>query len=92
MTAQRPYAPLLTAIAERLGVPVDTFFAAAAERVDPPTAERLATVLALDPQFQRIARAYLDVQDLAGRRAIADAVTSIAGAFSVRQAARGGGA
>jgi hypothetical protein len=48
----------------------------------------IAACLATDPQFRRIAQAFLDVGDPAGRRAIADSVEAIAGAFAMQSALR----
>lgn len=74
---------LLTDIADALGVPVEAFEdPACLNRVRRARIGLYAGLLAADPQFLRLAQAFLTLQDASGRRALADAAVAIAGAFA----------
>lgn len=74
---------LLADIAEALDTTVENLRDPAwPETMRQRRTDLIAGQLAADPQFARIARAYLSLTDPAGRRAVADSTVAIAHAFA----------
>nr|WP_137827746.1 hypothetical protein [Methylobacterium sp. L1A1] len=88
-------ADALRTLAQLLGITEDAIGADAVAAFERDTGAALGLTQALrffsDPCAADLVRAFLDVEDPAGRRAIANTCCAIAGSFGLRKAAPGSG-